>query len=331
MTTATSDAAGVRAAAAAPVQASVRAGRSKLLIALVVLGIALAAAPVAFQMFTRAPKGAQMLSDFKPFMTAQRLGGYQHEIGQIDAAVHEVDGPITQRIGTKQVTGSDYAQLQQQWPTIHADMTDLLDKVQANRGNYNAVAALPSFKLFPWFFVIPGLLIAATAGVALARPGTRRVATVILAVLGIGLIAAPAVFQMFTRAPQGGRMMTAFKTIETRRKVTTIQGYFATMAVGQGAVRLDIEPALQKSGLDAAAIAQRYPAITALDRDWVHILNDMTPMIGAMSDNVDNYQAIKALPPFPLFPYFFVIPGALVAALAVAARRATPADNRRTS
>ena len=28
----------------------------------------------------------------------------------------------------------------------------------------------------------------------------------------------------------------------------------------------------------------------------------MTPMIGAMSDNVANYQAIAALPPFPLFP-----------------------------
>ena len=44
----------------------------------------------------------------------------------------------------------------------------------------------------------------------------------------------------------------------------------------------------------------------------------MTPMIGAMSDNVDNYQAIKSLPPFPLFPWFFVVPGLLVAGLALA-------------
>jgi hypothetical protein len=320
MTVATSparDDAGVRTARAP------RSRRPRALIALAVLGLALAAAPVAFQMFTRAPKGAQMLADFKPFMTAQRLDGYQHEIAQIDAAVREVDGPITQRIGAKAVTGNDYAQLQQHWPTIHADMTDLLDKVQANRGNYEAVAALPSFKLFPWFFVIPGLLVAGAAGVALARPNTRRPLTVVIAVVGIGLVAAPAVFQMFTRAPQGGHMMTAFKTIETRQKVTTIQGYFSTMAVGQGAIRLDIEPALTKSGLSANEIAQRYPAITELDRDWVHLLNDMTPMIGAMSDNVDNYQAIKALPPFPLFPWFFVIPGVLAAGLAVAARRTT--------
>jgi hypothetical protein len=39
-----------------------------------------------------------------------------------------------------------------------------------------------------------------------------------------------------------------------------------------------------------------------------------------MSDNVDNYQAMTSLPPFELFPWFFVIPGLLIAGLAFAAR-----------
>jgi hypothetical protein len=298
--------------------------RSRALVALVLLGIALAAAPVAFKMFTRAPRGATMLSDFKPFMTNQRLDGFHHDIAGIDAAVREVDGPVTARLGPDAVANGDYASLQSQWPVIHADMTDLLDKVQDNLGNYQAVAALPSFRLFPWFFVIPGVLIAGFAGVAIARPGARRRSTVVLALLGIGLVAAPAVFQMFTRAPQGGRMMTAFSDIETRQKVTTVQDYFSTMAVGQGAIRLQIEPALRTSGLTATQVAQRYPAVTELNRDWVHILNDMTPMIGAMSDNVTNYQAVAALPAFALFPWFFVIPGVLGAGLALVARRGVP-------
>ncbi|MGZ4203554.1 MAG: hypothetical protein ACXVRH_16015 [Thermoleophilaceae bacterium] len=33
-------------------------------------------------------------------------------------------------------------------------------------GNYQAVAALPSFTLFPWFFVVPGLIAIALALVA---------------------------------------------------------------------------------------------------------------------------------------------------------------------
>ena len=131
---------------------------------------------------------------------------------------------------------------------------------------------------------------------------------------------------MFTRAPKGGDMMTAFKDIETTQNVQKIQGYFSTMAIGQGAIRLEIVPALERSGRSAEQIATELPAVTELDRDWVHILNDMTPMIGAMSDNVPNYQAIAALPSFPLFPWFFVIPGVLVAGLA-----AVPIQRRRTA
>jgi hypothetical protein len=91
------------------------------------------------------------------------------------------------------------------------------------------------------------------------------------------------------------------------------------MAVGQGAIRLDVIPALERSGLTSAQIATRYPAVTALDADWVHILNDMTPMIGVMSDSVTGYEAVASLPPFPLFPWFFVAPGLVVAGLAVLA------------
>jgi hypothetical protein len=303
-----------------------RRPRSRSLIALVVLGIALVAAPAVFQMFSRAPKGATMLSDFKPFMTDQRLTGFQQDIDRIGAAVTEVNGPVRQRVGAAALSRSDYVQLQQQWPTIDADMSDLLAKVHGNLGNYQAVAALPSFSLFPWFFVAPGVLIAGAAGFGLARPSARRKAAAVIAVIGIGLVAAPVAFQMFTRAPKGGSMMTAFEKIETTQKVTTIQGYFSTMAVGQGAIRLQIVPALQKSGLSEAQIAQHYPAITRLDDEWVHILDDMTPMIGAMSDNVANYSAVKALPPFPLFPWFFVLPGVLAAGLAFAARRTASAE-----
>jgi hypothetical protein len=289
-------------------------------IAAIVIGLGLTAAPFAFQMFSRAPKGATMLHDFRPFMTDARLAGFHADIAKIDAAVLEISA---QHVPSS--PSGSYRGFAEQWPTIHADMSDLLDNVTSNLGNYRAVAALPSFTLFPWFFVIPGVFIA-VAGVLSLRPRTRRSARIALAALGIGLILAPAVFQMFTRAPKGGDMMTAFKDIETTQNVQKIQGYFSTMAIGQGAIRLEIVPALERSGRSAEQIATELPAVTELDRDWVHILNDMTPMIGAMSDNVPNYQAIAALPPFPLFPWFFVIPGVIVAGLA-----AVPIQRRRTA
>jgi hypothetical protein len=117
-------------------------------------------------------------------------------------------------------------------------------------------------------------------------------------------------------------MMDEFESIMTRSRVQTVQGYFATMAVGQGAIRIDLIPATKQAGdLSDDALAREFPAITRLNRDWVGIINDMTPMIGAMSDNVDNYDAIKALPPFPLFPWFFVVPGILTLVLVFLATR----------
>ncbi len=205
-------------------------------------------------------------------------------------------------------------------------MTQLMNQVQGNLGNYLAVAALPSFRLFPWFFVIPGVLILGLALAALWRPRLRSRSRWALVILGVGLVAAPGIFQMFERAPKGGQMMTAFKTIETTSNVEQIQGYFATMAVGQGAIRLEIVPSLEHAGLTSAQITSEFPAVATLDANWVHILNDMTPMIGAMSDNVTRYEAIASLPPFPLFPWFFVAPGVLVAGLALAAG---PGEKRR--
>jgi hypothetical protein len=311
-------------------------------VAVLIVGLGLVAAPLSFDMFSRAPKGAEMISEFKPYMTTARLDGYQRELREIDAGIRQTDTGVAAYLqshgadpGGFAAAHPEFAGFDQQWPAIDSTMTRLMDEVQRNLADYDAVAALPSFRLFPWFFVIPGALIAGVAAVCLFRPPKWRGGRWVLVVLGVGLAAAPAGFQMFQRAPDGGRMMRAFTGIETTQNVERIQGYFGSMAVGQGAIRLDIVPALEGTGLTRAEVARRFPAVNALDTQWVHILNDMTPMIGAMSDSVADYQAVAALPPFPLFPWFFVVPGVLVAGLAVGAgtgaRRRAPAGSPRES
>jgi hypothetical protein len=308
---------------------SARGADRRVLLVLALVGLALAAAPVIFGMFEKGPKGAEMMREFKPFMTDARLSGFQGHIHSIDAGVKESDTAAAAALEGRGAAGHKrferrfpgFAQFSDDWKPINADMTDLLDKIQANVGNYEAVKALPSFTIFPWFFVAPGLLVALLALAAALLSGASKQIRWAMVAVGIGLVLAPVALQMFQRAPKGGRMMTTFKTIETRKKVETMQGYFGTMAVGQGAIRLEIVPALRHDGLSSRQIATRFPDITRLDRRWISILNDMTPMIGAMSDNVDNYQALLSLPPFPLFPWFFVAPGLLIAGLALVAGR----------
>jgi hypothetical protein len=293
---------------------------------LVVAGLALIVLPVGFGMFSRAPKGATMLADFKPFMTTSRLDGFRRDIREVNDGVRESNTKAAAFLTRTAPAGAprdfaarfpEFADYAPQWPPINARMTDLIVRIQDNLPNYQAMAALPSFTLFPWFFAIPGVLLVVLAGLALTPLSWRRI-RVLAAVLGLGLVLAPVAFQMFSRAPAGARMMAAFKTIETRRQVETIQGYFGTIGLVQGAIRLQIAPALERAGLRTAEVAHRFPAVTALDRDWVGILGDMTPMIGAMSDNVENYQALTALPSFRVFPWLFVAIGLLVAAAALA-------------
>jgi hypothetical protein len=297
----------------------------RALVVLLVIGLGLAAAPLAFDMFDRGPKGAEMMVEFKPFMTDARLSGFQRHIANIEAGVREADGPVARTLeGSGAAAHKRYdrrfpgfAEFRADWGPIYADMRELLDTIQANTVNYEAMVALPSFKLFPWFFVIPGGLVALLALAALVAPRTRPTLRWAFVAVGIALVIAPFALQLFDRAPKGAEMMKAFKTIETRKKVVDMQNNFGTIAVGQGALRLDVVPALRKSGLSSREIAQRFPDLTRLDRGWIGILNDMTPMIGAMSDNVDNYEAISGLPAFGLFPWFFVLPGLLIAGLAL--------------
>ncbi len=298
--------------------------------------MALALAPLALQMFTRGPGGAAMLADFRPYMDEQLLSDFQRDVDQVDAAANELQGragaQAAARLGLSPTAyAKEYDSLVQftkDWPAANKDFTVLIQTIQDNIGNYQAVAALPSFRLFPYFFVLPGLMIAGVAWLALRRqrrerpPGRTRL---VLGLLGVGLIAAPLVFQMFTRAPKGEDMLDQFRPLMTTQRITTVQGYFVTMAGGEAAVRTQLLPALRARGASAAEIDTLLPQSVAFTSIWTSMVNQMAPMLAAMNDNLARYNGLIALPPFGLFPYFFVFPGVLLLLLAaVPARRPAP-------
>jgi hypothetical protein len=290
---------------------------------LAVIGLALILAPITFGMFSKAPRGASMMTSFSPFMTRHRLDGFQADMRDVgnaviqgQQAIHDTgSAPARQRTVAR--VAPQFHAFARQWRGVDADMGGMLVTIKANLANYQAVAALPSFRLFPWFFVIPGAILLLLGAAALARAAFWRRLRWVAVGLGIVLVLAPVGVQMFSRAPRGAQMMRTFETIETRHHLRRIQSYFSEMAVGQGLVQLQLVPALRHANLSAAQIQTRYPALNALDANWVHILNDMTPMIAAMSNNIGNYHAIASLPSFRLFPWFFVLPGVIVIVIAL--------------
>lgn len=292
------------------------------LVVILVLGVGLALAPAAFAMFSRAPAGGTMIDEFRPFMNEATITDFRGYLDEIGAARDETRDELQPALGSADEFTAEYPQAAafvEQWDAIDADMGDMLDTIDENRDEFDGVSSLPPFALFPWFFVIPGVLVAVVAGLSLRRVGRgRRPLTTALVVLGVGLLLAPAVFQMFTRAPGGGRMIDDFETLMTRDRVTQIQGYFITIGSGEGQLRTAVVPAAVEEGGGTAA---DYPATQQLSEDWPQLLGEMSDMVGAMADNLDNYAAVKAMPPFPLFPWFFVVPGVAVIVLAVLARR----------
>ena len=310
--------------------------RNVPIIAALIVGIGMIVAPFVFQMFERAPLGGDMIDDFEPYMTVEEVEKFRGYLEEIDAANTEsVESLRDALVESGAVEASQYdvvlasvVNLNEQWPTVDADMTDLIDRMEANLDNYAAVAALPPFPMFPWFFVIPGALITVAAGVALYQrrtPSNRaRPALWVLFALGIAVAAAPVAFQMFDRAPKGADMIDDFRPMMTRERVQSVQGYFVTLGAAEGQLRANALPLLVEAGGDPAD----YPAIAQWSADWPTILTDFNPMVATMSDNVDNYDAVAALPSFDLFPWFFVVPGALVAILAaVAMRSRRPSDD----
>lgn len=299
------------------------------------LGVGLALAPLALQMFTRGPGGAAMLADFKPYMKPAVIADFQGYVDTIDAGAQELKGRVrfvaASELGMPAETfDTEYSalvQFEKDWPTARDDMRVLLDTIDANIANYRSVAALPSFRLFPYFFVLPGLMIAGVALIGLRRQrkgGNTRSPARGLAVLGVALIAAPLVFQMFTRAPDGEQMLDEFRPLMTAQRITTVQGYFVTMAGGEAAVRAQLLPALDKAGVDEAERRALLPKAYGFTEVWTRLTNQMAPMLAAMNDNLTRYNGLIALPPFGLFPWFFVAPGVLLILLGlISARRSS--------
>ncbi len=317
--------AAVSVATAARFLAGARSRGAAAPAAVLLIGATLIVFPFATGMFQRAPKGARMIAAFAPYMRPARLASYDLDVRQLDEGFTEAaaKGPslLSPHAGSatarRQFGASDpeLIQFEQQWPQTHETLTRLLGTIQGNRGNYEAVAALPRFTLFPWFFIVPGAILVLLAAAALAAPGAWRTLRWTFVALAVALIIAPLAFQMWTRAPKGAAMVSAFRNVETRALVTKVQNDFATITTGEGALSGELVPALEEHGLSAAHIDKALPAVAKLEGSWIGILQNLTPMIGVMSDNVANYQAVAALPAFGVFPWLFLIAGVLVLAL----------------
>jgi len=303
-------------------------------LAAVLVGAALFTVPFATRMFERAPHGAQMINAFAPYMTAARLAVYEGDVHSLGAAAQETTAiaptllaphaSAAAGLRREQSLAPQALQFAHQWPGVQQTFASLLGTIQANRGRFAAVQALPSFNLFPWFFIVPGALLVALGLAALIKPAAWRGVRWGVAAVAVGLVLAPLAFGMWWRAPEGEQMIKAFSGIETHALTVKLQNDFATITTGEGGYAGELVPAVEAHGISAAALAHRLPAIAHLETSWIGILNHFTPLLGVMNNNVANYEAVAALPRFGLFPWLFAAPGLLLAGIVILRALSSP-------
>ncbi|MHB8176291.1 MAG: hypothetical protein ACYDG7_07015 [Thermoleophilia bacterium] len=147
---------------------------------------------------------------------------------------------------------------------------------------------------------------------------TSKILSVIILVVGLGLIAAPFGYQMFDRASAGANMMSAFEPVLTRANVTTFQEHMKTFS-GMKADMNKMIPALaQKMGISPdqmnMMIGQQFPGIANGVKQMDRMGQDFNTVITVMDQNVGNFQKADKLP-MRNMPWFFIVAGAALVVL----------------
>lgn len=145
----------------------------------------------------------------------------------------------------------------------------------------------------------------------------KSIAVVILLV-GLALIVAPFIYQMFDRAPAGADMMEDFEPVLTRENVTRFQGHMETF----GGIQTDMEammPALaQQLGMTQDQLnewlGQQFPALAEGMQQMDIMGEDFNTVITVMDNNVENFQKANELP-MRTMPWFFVVAGVILVIL----------------
>jgi hypothetical protein len=177
----------------------------KALWAIVAIGLALVIAPLAMSLPSKSAAGERMLNNFQPIMQPAQVRKTVHyynktfvplrgvAIGGVQAG--NESAKLVQALA--QALKMTPAQVQQflasQFPATASLIGNLPDlkpvfenvppgldhykplvtTMQSNVDNYKQVNSLPNFRLFSWFFVVPGALVILLAGWSLV-PAERR-------------------------------------------------------------------------------------------------------------------------------------------------------------
>ncbi|MBV8528742.1 MAG: hypothetical protein JOZ75_10530 [Candidatus Dormibacteraeota bacterium] len=328
-----------------------------------VVGVGLLVAPAVFNMWVRAPRGAEMISDFTPYMTHARATQYEQDylpaiavgFGGVPQAVSDASARYGDGVHPwsysraasflqSQPSLSALSYVQRNFPTMAAPISNMVGVMVRDVGDFKGVAGLPPFWLFPLFFVLPGLILLVVGVMLLRRERASqpagRVPQWIALIIGAFLVVAPFApmppgwVLMWLVTPGGAHMIDDFAgpangmpgsaAIMSDATANQFNSYLSYLNAGHREIVPAVQAVAAQFGQSiSAAEAQSFIAgdpklakVNDIVNRFPTMYASFHGMLTVMAKDVADYEAVRALPRFTLFPWFFIIPGLIVAVAA---------------
>ena len=215
-----------------------------------------------------------------------------------------------------------------QLPTILPYFDGVVGGLQAEADNFRLADAIPA-KPFPatfvtYLFLLPGLALAAVAGLGLLRPARFRiVAFGVAAAVGAVLIVAPLALSVPKKTQAVDRVTNAFRPVFATEGVRTTRAYMdavqamADELTGKALPALAAQLKITPDEL-GQAMATNFPAVAAGVNELGAILPRFQALVSGVEKNRTNFRLADSIPtastPTTLLHWLFVIPALVLVA-----------------
>jgi hypothetical protein len=289
-------------------------------VALLVLGVLMVLGPIVGGMFAKTAAGNQMINEFAPYMQSSALARYGRDIQVLNAGAVGIDAIYShQDIATGQFPGLD--EFRRDSPAVVGRASELLRQVKSAQGDFQQVTRIGGFDRIPFLIVAGGLVEIYGACVLLAGRRSRAKSAavlVVLAAVAVGIY--PFVSNLSDGSLAGQRMLHSLSPVMTPHKVRQLQEDFIVLVNVDGELSTTFRGVPQPGPADTA--------VTTLVKHWPGISSDLASLVGAVNDNISNYDALDdldrlthdvGLSGLGAFPWVLVGIGAVGASLAIGA------------
>ncbi|MFT4042719.1 MAG: hypothetical protein QM673_06100 [Gordonia sp. (in: high G+C Gram-positive bacteria)] len=254
---------------------------------LLIIGIILVVAPLAGGLFSDVAAGKQMLDEFSPRLQAAQLDSYRDDVTLLrDAATGLSRVYAAQSIPSGAYPAIDDYRAQS--PAILRRADDLLARITSGVPNYRRVAAIGGFDRIPLLLLAVGTaLIIAGSTLLFGRSTHARRAWSAAGIAGLVLVAYPWVGGLVAAGNSGEQMLRTLAPVMTAANVRTLQNDFVVVVTAVGVLDTEFTK-VHTTGTDGAAI-------NALRTNWPRVSGDLADLVGTVNNNLDNYDALRAL------------------------------------